>query len=200
SKIAAAILLGEGGAKLLEILNWEPDVYHLNESHGVPLAFYLYNKYKSMEDVISRLVFTNHTPEESGNQKINIPLLEKMGFFYDIPITEIKSITQTTGDELDLTLTALRFSRKASGVSEMHYHTLRKMWSKYEGICPITYITNAQNFKYWHNAYLYEALEKDDKEALEISKLRSKSDLFDIVADQGGEIYNEKICTIVFAK
>ena len=68
SKIAAAILLGEGGAKLLETLNWEPDVYHLNESHAVPLAFYLYNKYKSMEDVKSRLVFTNHTPEESGNQ------------------------------------------------------------------------------------------------------------------------------------
>src|SRR5690606_1440869 len=82
----------------------------------------------------------------------------------------------------------------------IHYHTLRKMWSKYEGICPITYITNAQNFKYWHNAYLYEALEKDDTEALQIIKLRSKKDLFDIVADQGGEIYNEKICTIVFAK
>ena len=200
SKIAAAILLGEGGAKLLETLNWEPDVYHLNESHAVPLAFYLYNKYKSMEDVKSRLVFTNHTPEESGNQKINIPLLEKMGFFYDIPLTEIKSITQTTGDELDLTLTCLRFSRKANGVSQIHYNTLRKMWSKYEGICPIIYITNAQNFSYWHNAYLYEALEKDDTEALQINKLRSKKDLFDIVADQGGEIYDEKICTIVFAK
>ncbi|MGZ8511187.1 MAG: alpha-glucan family phosphorylase, partial [Chitinophagaceae bacterium] len=41
TKIAAAILLGEGGAKLLEKLNWLPDVYHLNESHALPLAFYL---------------------------------------------------------------------------------------------------------------------------------------------------------------
>ena len=40
TKIAASILLGEGGARLLEVLNWEPDVYHLNESHGLPLAFY----------------------------------------------------------------------------------------------------------------------------------------------------------------
>ncbi|MES1226266.1 MAG: alpha-glucan family phosphorylase, partial [Bacteroidota bacterium] len=46
TKTAAAILLGTGGAKLLELINWEPEIYHLNESHGLPLAFYLYNKYK----------------------------------------------------------------------------------------------------------------------------------------------------------
>jgi glycogen phosphorylase len=38
AKIAAAILLGVGGAKLLEILEWEPEIYHLNESHGLPLV------------------------------------------------------------------------------------------------------------------------------------------------------------------
>src|SRR6188474_1758937 len=67
TKMAAAILLGQGGAKLLEALDWEPDTYHLNESHGLPLAFYLYNKYKDLNEVKKRLVFTNHTPEEAGN-------------------------------------------------------------------------------------------------------------------------------------
>ncbi|HVX50799.1 MAG TPA: hypothetical protein VHB48_11615, partial [Chitinophagaceae bacterium] len=39
TKVAAAILLGAGGAKLLECLGWQPEIYHLNESHGLPLAF-----------------------------------------------------------------------------------------------------------------------------------------------------------------
>ncbi|MEJ0105941.1 MAG: glycogen/starch synthase [Bacteroidota bacterium] len=81
TKIASALLLGEGGAKLLEALNWQPDIYHLNESHALPLAFYLYNKYKNIDEVKRRLVFTNHTPEQSGNQKTNMSLLEENGIF-----------------------------------------------------------------------------------------------------------------------
>ena len=49
--IAAAILLGEGGSKLLEELNWIPDIYHLNESHALPLAFYLYKKNKNISEL-----------------------------------------------------------------------------------------------------------------------------------------------------
>jgi starch phosphorylase len=86
TKIAAAILLGQGGARLLEALDWQPEVYHLNESHALPLAFYLYKKYKDVEEVKKRLVFTNHTPEEAGNQKTSMSLLDKMGFFNEIPL------------------------------------------------------------------------------------------------------------------
>jgi glycogen phosphorylase len=200
TRIAAAILLGEGGAKLLEALNWMPDIYHLNESHALPLIFYLYDKYKDLSQVKKRLVFTNHTPEESGNQKTNIALLDKMGFFCDIPQTEIKAIAQTAGDELDHTLTALRLARKANGVSNMHQKTLCNMWSKHENICNIISITNAQNYTYWHQEELYAALYNNDDGALKKVKIQGKKNLFEIVADQCGEIYDEKICTIVFAK
>ena len=200
AKIASAILLGEGGAKLLEALNWEPEIYHLNESHALPLVFYLYNKYKDLETVTSKLVFTNHTPEEAGNQKTNMSLLEKMGFFCDIPLTEIKALTLTAGSELDHTLTALRLSRKANAVSKMHKHTLCETWAKQKGVCNIISITNAQNFNYWHDEEMYQALSQNNDEVLLIKKTKGKQNLFDIVADQNGEIYNEKICTIVFAK
>jgi len=168
TRIASAILLGEGGAKLLEAINWEPDVYHLNESHALPLAFYLYNKYKDVNELKSRLVFTNHTPEEAGNPKTNMALLEKMGFFCDIPQAEIKAITQTETDELDHTLTAFRLSHKANGVSKMHKETLSKIWGGYEGVCEIDSITNAQNYKYWHAPALYEALNNDHEELKKI--------------------------------
>jgi glycogen phosphorylase len=200
TRIASAILLGEGGVKLLEALQWEPDIYHLNESHALPLAFYLHNKFKSLEELKKRLVFTNHTPEASGNQKTNISLLEKMGFFSDIPLTEVKAISQTEGDELDHTLTTLRLSKRANAVSQAHQKTLCDMWTRQQNICDIISITNAQNYSYWHDEEMYRALEGNDEEMLIRKKIKGKLNLFEVVADQCGEIYDEKICTLVFAK
>ena len=200
TKIAAAVLLGIGGAKLLEILNWEPEMYHLNESHGLPIAFYLYNKYKNLEDVKKRLVFTNHTPEAAGNLKTNISLLDRMGFFYDVPLTEVNAITQSESDVLDHTLTALRMSKKANAVSKMHEKVLHDMFKNDGNICEIISITNAQNYNYWHDGAMYKALENKDNETLRNKKNQRKKLLFDEVADQCGEIYDEKIFTIVFAR
>lgn len=200
TRTAAAILLGEGGVKLLEALNWEPDIYHLNESHALPLAFYLYNKFKNLDDLKKRLVFTNHTPEEAGNQKTGMSLLEKMGFFCDMPLTEVKSISLSSGNELNHTLTALKLSGIANAVSKMHKETLSKMWTTEKGICDIIAITNAQNYTYWHDEEMYKALNTKDDEALLKRKVQGKLNLFEVVADQAGEIYDPKICTIVFAK
>lgn len=200
AKIAAAILLGAGGCKLLEALNWTPDIYHLNESHALPLAFYLYNKHKSLDEVKKRMVFTNHTPEQAGNQKTAYSLLEKMGFFCEVPATEVRAVTKTSTNEFDHTLTALRMCKRANAVSKMHQQTLLNMWSKYSDISDIIAITNAQNFSYWHDEEMYQALANNDDNALLSKKKKQKLILFEEVADQCGEIYNENICTIVFAK
>ena len=200
SKMAASILLGEGGARLLELLNWEPEVYHLNESHALPLAFYLYGKYKRIEEVKKHLVFTNHTPESSGNEKNDISLLEAMGYFSKIPVTEVRAITKTEGDQMDHTLAALRLAGKANGVSVMHVKTLNQLWDQNEGICNLFPITNAQNYAYWHHEGMYQALKSQDDQYLQKAKRQAKLELFELVADQCGEIYDENICTIVFAK
>lgn len=200
AKIAAAVLLGEGGCKLLEQLNWEPEVYHLNESHALPLAFYLYNRYKNIEEVKRRLVFTNHTPEESGNLKTTLSLLDKMSFFCAVPLTEVKAITHTDDDMLDHTLTALCLAGKANAVSKIHHDTICTRWLKQTGACNIIAITNAQNFLYWYNEAMYKAMQAGDDNAIQKIKSENKKALFEIVADQCGEIYDENICTIVFAK
>lgn len=200
TRIAAAILLGEGGVKLLEAIKWEPEIYHLNESHALPLAFYLYNKSRNSKEVKNKLVFTNHTPEEAGNQKTNLSLLEKMGFFCDIPINEIKEITESNNDELNHTLTALLLSKKANGVSKKHLETLCKIWKKNGNICSLISITNAQNYSFWHNENMYQAVEKKQDDELVKIKHKGKQELFEIVADQCGKIYDNNICTIIFAK
>ena len=199
TSIAAAILLGAGGAKLLEMLKIDIEVYHLNESHALPLAFYLYNKYKNTDEVRKRLVYTNHTSEEAGNKKSNITFLDKIGFFCDIPIAEIIAISGSKGNDIDHTLTALRLSGIANGVSEIHQKKLIKLWNQQEGVCEIISITNAQSFTYWHDKEMYQHLSEINFEVNLLKKKRKKI-LFEIVADQCGEIYDENICTIIFAK
>jgi len=200
TKIAAAILLGYGGAKLLENINWLPDVYHLNESHALPLAFHLYKRYKNVDEVRKCLVFTNHTPEPGGNEKTDILFMNKMGFFCGIPIEEVRRIAHIENNILDHTLTALRLAGRANGVSKLHHQTLCKTWSSFGGTCEIIPITNAQSFSYWADEEMYKALNKDDDGLLLKRKKQCKHLLFEEVADQNGEIYDENILTIVFAK
>jgi len=200
TKLAAAILLGAGGCKLLEVLKWEPDMYHLNESHALPLAFYLYGKHKNLAAVKEQLVFTNHTPEQAGNQKTSITQLDKIGFFCGIPLTEISGFAKIVNGELNHTVTALRMSKLANAVSSIHLNTLQAMFKDEEDICEMISITNAQNYTYWHNPDMYEALNNNNDEAIMLRKKKDKQNLFEEVADQCGEIYDEKICTIVFAK
>jgi starch phosphorylase len=200
TKIAAAILLGVGGARLLEILDWQPEIYHLNESHALPLIFHLYNRYGNKEEIKKRLVYTNHTPESSGNEQINVYLLDKMDFFSGLRLEEIRKIAKLNGDMLDYTYTALSFSGLANGVSKMHYNTLIKTWGAKTDICRLIPITNAQDFNYWADEHLYQAVRSNDNAALRARKCQRKHRLFEEVADQNGELYNTDVLTIVFAK
>ena len=89
TKVAQFILLGVGGAKLVDELGFNPERYHLNEAHAISAAFYLYQKYnQKIEEVRKRLVFTTHTPEEAGNEKHDIYLCHKMSYFCGLSVEE----------------------------------------------------------------------------------------------------------------
>ncbi len=201
TKIAGAILLGEAGAMLLDKINWTPDTYHLNESHALPLAFHLYKKYGSVEEVRKRLVFTNHTPEPGGNQKTHMSLLNKLGFFCGLNENVIKEISETENDLLDHTKTAIKLSRKTNAVSSLHSDYLSATAEEIENDEKnIIAITNAQNYIYWSDPFMYKALAVNDDISLKKRKRHHKLKLFEEVADQNGEIYDATCLTIVFAK
>ena len=200
TKVAQFILLGVGGAKLMDEIGFNPDVYHLNEAHGISSAFYLLNKFKSVEKVKEHLVFTTHTPEEAGNEKHDIYLCHKMSYFCGLSIDEVRKITGTTDDQFNHSLAALRFARKANGVSALHGVVSREMWKKYEGICEITSITNAQNWRYWADKQLYKFMEEGNDLAYDDRKVYLKKRAFEIVADQTGKIFDPNVLTIVWAR
>ena len=200
TKLAQFILLGVGGAKLLDVLNYDPELYHLNEAHAVSAAFYLYRKFGNIEDVKKRLVFTTHTPEEAGNEKHDIFLCEQMSYFCGMPLEEVRSITGMTDDLFNHSLAALRFAHLANGVSQLHGEVSRQMWKKYEGICEIKAITNAQNVRYWADKQLYRAKEEENDDWFDDRKRHLKYRALEIVADQTGKVMSPDVLTIVWAR
>jgi len=200
TKIAQFILLGVGGAKLMDEIGFNPDVYHLNEAHAISSAFYLLNKFRSVHTLKEHLVFTTHTPEEAGNEKHDIYLCHKMGYFCGLNIEEVRRLTGITDDLLNHSLVALRFARKANGVSQLHGQVSRDMWGKYEGICEITAITNAQNWTYWADKHLYRYKDEANNQAFDDRKAYIKKRSFEIVADQTGKIFDPNVLTIVWAR
>jgi len=200
TKVAQFILLGVGGAKLLDEMGYNPEVYHLNEAHAISASFYLYRKFGSIEEVKKRLVFTTHTPEEAGNEKHDIYLCHKMSYFCGLSMDEVRQLTGIDDDQFNHSLVALRFARLANGVSQLHGKVSRAMWSRYENICPIISITNAQNWRYWADKQLYRSMEEQNDFAWDDRKKHLKKRAFEIVADQTGKLFDANIFTIVWAR
>lgn len=200
TKVAQFILLGVGGAKLMDEIGYNPELYHLNEAHGVSSVFYLYKKFGNVEEVKKRLVFTTHTPEEAGNEKHDIYLCQKMSYFCGLGLDEVRKLTGIQDDQFNHSLVALRFAHLANGVSQLHGEVSRAMWGKYTGICPIISITNSQNWRYWADKQLYRASEESNDSWWDDRKKYLKKRAFELVADQTGKVLDHNVFTIVWAR
>ena len=199
-RIAQYIVLGAGGARLLDELGVDPEVWHLNEAHGLSAAFHLYEKHHSLEEVKKRLVFTTHTPEDAGNERHDFNLLRDFSFFGNVPQEEVREITGIQGDVFNHSLAALRLARIANGVSKLHGEVSRQMWKDFPDLCEITHVTNAQNKRYWADHGLEHARKQGSAEELRHRKRELKERLFRVVADQTGKLFKPDVLTIVWAR
>ncbi|WP_207426933.1 alpha-glucan family phosphorylase [Pedobacter sp. SYSU D00535] len=200
TRIAQSIILGTGGAMLLDILNYDTEVYHMNEGHSLSLNFYLYSKFRSLEEVKKRVVFTTHTPEAAGNEEHSFGILKDMGFFYHLQEHEVRHLLGIDSWNLNYTLAALKFARRANAVSAMHGDVSRDMWNGNSGICEIISITNAQNKTYWADPVLDRAIAADDDTVILERKRELKRMLFKEVANQTGKLFDENVLTVVWAR
>ena len=199
TRIVQNIILGVGGAKVVEALGGS-DIYHLNEGHALPVAFHLYNKYRDISEVRRRMVFTTHTPEAAGNDEHDIYLMDRLGFFSDIPVDEVKQLTGQHGHTLSYTPACLTFAKRANGVSQLHGAVSRGMWKDVHEGCEIVGITNSQNKEYWTDKAIEKARLDGDDKALMARKREMKQALFEEVANQTGKIFDPDVLTIVWAR
>jgi len=201
TRISQEVVLGIGGVKVLAALKQKIDIYHMNEGHALPLVYELYAKYKTMDEVRKRVVFTTHTPEDAGNEQHNINLLHKFGFFNGLNLETVRSIMKMEKDDtFNLTVGALRSSKITNAVSKMHGDVANRMWQACEGSSEIIYITNAQNRRFWTDNGMLSALDEHEDYALIGRKKHLKRELFNVVADQTGKMFNPDILTIVWAR
>jgi starch phosphorylase len=181
ARISQEIILGVGGYRALKAAGEHIDIVHLNEGHALPAAFEMLGEHNGNHDEVrQRLVFTTHTPVAAGNESHPVQLLSEAGFFVN---TSVETARWIGGDDFSLTVAALKLSRVANGVSQLHGHVANNMWEWVDGRCQITAITNAVNHDYWQDPRLRGAV--DLKQLVKVKK-QMKQELLDYVAQQTG--------------
>lgn len=164
-RIAQEMVLGIGGVRALRALGHPVDVYHFNEGHALFAAFELVRekmdkgmKYKeALAATREEVVFTTHTPVIQGNESHYIDRLLYMGA--DNGCFTKKQLTDLGGSPFNMTVGALRLSRKTNAVAKLHAATANKMWGKVSGHSKIIGITNAIHVPTWVDKRMINAAE-----------------------------------------
>src|SRR5258708_2771577 len=165
------MMLGIGGARLLQRLGIDPGVCHLNEGHSAFLTLELTRQLIEREGigfaeaasrVRERCVFTTHTPVAAGHDEFEAALVQKG--FGDWPASalglsreEFLKLGQVKGgpqESFGLTPLALRMCRSTNGVSRKHGEVSRELWQKMwpersPAEIPITSVTNGVHPSTW---------------------------------------------------
>ena len=145
-RIRQELLLGIGGARILQRLNISPGVLHLNEGHSSfaileevrRVMEYDHIPFKRAHRRVSLYtVFTTHTPVAAGHDRFSPDLIEEhLGLFRDnlglshrdfMALGRVNPSDNT--ETFCMTVLALKSSRRANGVSAIHGDVSRLMWN-----------------------------------------------------------------------
>ena len=170
TRVMQEILLGVGGVRLLRALGVKPSVFHMNEGHAAFLTFELLREKmkagKSYQDALTETkaecLFTTHTPVEAGHDRFSPDLMDyamqRFRSQMPAPFPELMKLGRVNPDNQQepfcMTVLALKLSRAANAVSELHGQVSRQMWqSLYPGKpvdqVPIGHITNGIHLLGW---------------------------------------------------
>ncbi|MFN8510786.1 MAG: alpha-glucan family phosphorylase [Deinococcaceae bacterium] len=163
-RIQQEMVLGIGGIRALRALNEPISVYHMNEGHAAFLGLERVREimqsdpsldfWEAVEGVASNALFTTHTPVPAGNDAFPLDIVHRyLGKWYDtlkVGYDDFMGLAlhhQPWGPTYSMTVLALRLSRAANGVSELHGQVSRNMWNflypgSYPSEVPIGHITN----------------------------------------------------------
>jgi len=177
-RIRQELLLGIGGARILQAMNISPGVLHLNEGHS---AFAIleeirrimeYDKipfYRAHRRVSLNTVFTTHTPVAAGHDRFPPDMIEehlgifreRLGLSHDDLMALGRVNPQDSSEPFCMTVLALKTSRRANGVSAIHGTVSRLMWHPLwptlrEEKVPIGHITNGVHVLSWLAPQMYQ--------------------------------------------
>ncbi len=155
-RLKQEIVLGIGGAKMLEALHADIRRYHMNEGHSSLLTLELLRRFGLNANRVREIcLFTTHTPVEGAHDRFSYDLFRDVAG-EPIPLDIIKKLAG--GDVLNMTRLALNLSEYINGVSQRHRTATIQMFPGYE----IKAITNGvysfewtcEHFKRLYNRYI----------------------------------------------
>jgi starch phosphorylase len=221
-RLQQEIVLGMGGARMVNALGYKVNVYHMNEGHAALLTLALLERElgggllgsateTDIEEVRRQCVFTTHTPVPAGHDRFSTEQtirilggdraahLDRLGCFRD--------------GMLNMTLLALRFSRYANGVAMQHGKVSRAMFPEFaidsitNGVHAATWISEPvqqmldEHIPAWRRdtIYLRNSIAIPEKEMLE-AHARAKETLLAWVASRIGLVLNPNVLTLGFAR
>ncbi|MBI5115603.1 alpha-glucan family phosphorylase [Candidatus Poribacteria bacterium] len=180
-RIRQELLLGVGGARILQALNIYPGVLHLNEGHS---AFAILEEIRrvmvddalpfsrSRRRVSLYTVFTTHTPVEAGHDRFSPDLVEehlgvlreRMGLSHEDFMAQGRVNPGDRSEPFCMTVLALKNSRQANAVSAIHADISRRMWHRLwperpEVEVPIGHITNGVHVPSWLAPQMHQLFE-----------------------------------------
>jgi starch phosphorylase len=170
TRIMQEILLGVGGVRLLRALGVQPTVFHMNEGHAAFLTLELLREKlkagqayaEALKTVKRECIFTTHTPVEAGHDRFSPDLVDYSMHRYraaiPVPPEDIMALGRVNpknkAEPFCMTVLALKLSRAANGVSELHGRVSRHMWQSLYSVkaadqVPIGHITNGIHLLGW---------------------------------------------------
>ena len=202
------MLLGIGGVKVLHALGIFPSVYHVNEGRPAFLFWQLTRHYmdegkldfaQASEKAKETIVYTNHTLVRAGNNSLNIDSLKNYASYYaDKMKVSIDRLLDPGMDKengvFSMTQFALNTSKKASGVSKIHYDLSREIWPEYNW----SPITNGVHMPTWQRG----SIQSCDMQQSELwwEHLKLKREMADFVFEKTGYGYDSERLVIVWAR
>jgi starch phosphorylase len=170
TRVMQEMLLGIGGVRLLRAMGVKPSVFHMNEGHAAFLTFELLREKmaagKNYQDALTETkaecLFTTHTPVEAGHDRFSPDLMDyAMHRFRSqtpAPFPELMKLGRVNPNNQQepfcMTVLALKLSRAANAVSELHGQVSRQMWrslypDKPVDQVPIGHVTNGIHLLGW---------------------------------------------------
>lgn len=170
TRIMQEILLGVGGVRLLRALGVQPSTFHMNEGHAAFLTLELIreklNTGQAFEPAFAatkkECLFTTHTPVEAGHDRFSSDLMSyaahDLAHQLKLSHEQVMALGRVKPDDAHepfcMTVLALKCSRAANGVSELHGEVSRQMWhALYPGVplpqVPIGHVTNGIHALGW---------------------------------------------------
>lgn len=205
-RIAQEIVLGIGGVRALRKLGHKVDIYHFNEGHALFAGFELLREKMegkkplsfeaAVEAVKKEVVFTTHTPIIQGNESHPIDKIMYMGAHLNLSREQLEYLGG--GDPFNMTVGALRLSKKSNAVAQLHGETSNKMWKHIDRRSEIVAITNAIHLPTWVDPAMITAAENDGD--LEAIHLQNKRSLIDFIEAKNGVRLDENKMIIGFSR